>query len=131
MGEKKYKCTFERCNKEYATQKGLSNHIHNIHNVSHHIVDDDWDKDQIELAMELSMKEQYSDFIPDNDDVLKMCNANICVICGTSKSDIAFIDCGHMVTCSKCSEKIMNNSELKKKCPICRKSIKKTLKIFT
>lgn len=156
--EKKFKCIVSNCNRLYVTQRGLINHLRDIHHITNYIPDSNgnlesnnevhsnennnqtiskaeeengWNKDQIELALELSMKEQYGDFIPDDDDILKMSNANICVICGTSKANIAFIDCGHMVTCEKCSDRIQNENIHKRKCPICRKDIKKLLKIYT
>ena len=77
------------------------------------------------------MKEQYKIFIPDNDDVLEMSGKMACLACTTAKADIAFIECGHMITCEKCAKKLKNELFNKRKCPVCRKPIKKLLKIYT
>lgn len=86
----------------------------------------DWDKDQLDLALELSMKEQYKDFIPEEDDVLEMSSNKACAICLSKKANVAFINCGHMVSCEECANKLKRG-----KCPICRKKILKILKIYT
>ena len=48
---------------------------------------------------------------------------NICVICMTIDREGVFVECGHMVCCMACSKTV-------KICPICRKNIIKTIKIF-
>lgn len=88
--------------------------------------DEGWDRDQISLALQLSMKEQYPDFIPDN----ALNSDKKCVICFTNNASMAFINCGHMVTCEECSAKLMKEYSSKKRCPVCRKSILKLLKIY-
>jgi hypothetical protein len=60
-----------------------------------------------------------------NDEV----NNTTCVICLSEKRELAFIPCGHMVTCNNCSQHLMK-SDSKKICPICRKPIKSLLKIY-
>lgn len=47
---------------------------------------------------------------------------DICVVCMERKSDMAFVDCGHLCACGECVKTLQ-------KCPICRGE-GKTLKIF-
>ena len=47
----------------------------------------------------------------------------LCKICLTSDVKIVFLPCGHLVTCEKCSYKIIN-------CCICRTFIRGTVKTF-
>ena len=49
--------------------------------------------------------------------------ARACKICMDEDVCIAFIPCGHLVTCLKCASKCLN-------CPICRKPIDSQLKTF-
>jgi hypothetical protein len=49
-----------------------------------------------------------------------------CIICSENQSIIAF-SCGHKYTCSKCSCEIVDTNC---KCPVCRKEIEFTLRIF-
>jgi hypothetical protein len=139
------------CSKSYCYKKTLDNHIYSAHNINNtpslnntslnntslnntslnnnNIQLDDiteWDKDQIDLALELSMKEQFKDFIPNPDDVLEMSSNKACIICLSKKTNVAFINCGHMVSCEECAEKLKNRG-----CPVCRKKILKILKIYT
>ena len=46
-----------------------------------------------------------------------------CSICLTNEKNIAFIPCGHVCTCVDCGYKVAQ-------CPICRKTIKKVLRIY-
>ncbi len=149
MSNIKYTCTNSDCNKGYVTEKGYRNHLLKIHHINNDQLGDEptinlpspiinkadeeqgWNKDQIELALEMSMKEQFKDMIPNEDEVLEMSNKNACLICSGAKADVAFVDCGHMVTCEKCAKRIKNESIYKRKCPVCRKPVKKILKIFT
>lgn len=93
---------------------------------------EDWNKDEIDAVLELSLKEQYKEFIPDDDaiDDIIISDKKNCVICLSSFSCIAFIDCGHMVTCEKCGNKLFKQSHYERKCPVCRKPIKKILKVY-
>jgi len=129
----KYRCN--NCGKTYKTIKGITNHIEQNHQ-NENLIDrsiitekeekEGWNKDQLELALELSMKEQYKDFIPDEDTLNEIISNKLCIICSSKKADVAFIDCGHMVTCNECANKIR-----KSKCPVCRKNIKAILKIYS
>lgn len=139
-----FKCDI--CNKEYRSRGWYDNHLRNVHNQgSNNLIPEielpsqssqnqlqnqsnnsGWNKDQIELALELSMKEQFKDYIPDEDDILEMSSAKACSICLSKKADIAFINCGHMISCEECATKLRYG-----KCPICRKKILKILKIYS
>lgn len=145
----KFICSFQNCSKSYISESGFKKHLRNFHKISanptiiqssrinphpqqtppirENLGDDngDWDKDQINLALQMSMKECYPDFIPDNTD-----DGKKCVICFTNNASIAFINCGHFVTCEECSEKLMKEYSYKRRCPVCRKPILKLLKVY-
>ncbi len=124
------------CHKNYRSKGWLDNHNRNCHgqnivnvppsNGQNSDENVGWDKDQLDLALELSMKEQFKDFIPDEDDVLEMSSNKACTICLSKKADVAFINCGHMISCGECANKLKNG-----RCPVCRKKILKVLKIYT
>lgn len=151
-----FRCNFPGCNRFYKTQRGYDNHVIKMHHlppvtVNEHIPtlpniteaqqpkpsvtkeeeNQGWNKDQIELAMQMSMKEQYKDFIPNDEEVLEMTGQKLCSVCASKKADVAFIDCGHMVTCIECATKLKNDIRPNRRCPMCRKEIKKLLKIYT
>jgi hypothetical protein len=46
-----------------------------------------------------------------------------CKVCLDAEANCAFIDCGHIATCLTCAK-------LLTKCPICRETIKRTLRIY-
>lgn len=46
-----------------------------------------------------------------------------CVICLTNEPDIAIIECGHVATCSKCSQSLES-------CPMCREVVEGKLKVY-
>lgn len=48
---------------------------------------------------------------------------NNCKICFSNKMDVLCQPCGHLCICSNCSKRCL-------KCPICRKNIKKYVKVF-
>ncbi len=144
MSNNRFNCTIESCNKTYITKKGLDNHLFKIHHINNNSGGDislpiiskaeeeeGWNKDQLELALEMSMKEQFKDFIPNEDEILEMSNQKACLICAFKKADTAFVECGHMVTCDKCANRIKNESKYNRRCPVCRKEVKKILKIYT
>lgn len=122
-----YECNI--CHKTYNSEHWYLNHLQKIHQIDN-TNDVGWNKNQLELAMELSMKEKFKDFIPDDDDVIEMSNSKVCSICMSDKAEIAFIPCGHISTCQKCSEHIKNDVRDNRKCPICRKYVKDLLKIY-
>lgn len=47
----------------------------------------------------------------------------LCKICYERERDIAYIPCGHVATCSKCTSSI-------RLCPICREKLSEVLKIY-
>jgi hypothetical protein len=44
---------------------------------------------------------------------------NACVVCFEREVRTMILDCRHSVMCIKCSRKIINSPNLRKKCPIC------------
>jgi hypothetical protein len=48
---------------------------------------------------------------------------NTCKVCMDAEVNCAFIECGHIVTCLDCAK-------LLTKCPICRETIKRTLRVY-
>ena len=48
---------------------------------------------------------------------------NPCVICGKEEKRLACIPCGHLVSCSNCSQSLRT-------CPVCRRSIEAFVRIF-
>ncbi len=48
---------------------------------------------------------------------------NSCKICLDAVANCAFIECGHIVSCLNCAK-------LLTKCPICRETIKRTLRVY-
>jgi hypothetical protein len=55
---------------------------------------------------------------------IKTFNADICQVCYDSPIDIVLDPCGHLVICSGCKSYISGS------CPLCRKRITKTFKIY-
>ncbi|KAL7472297.1 hypothetical protein ACHAXS_012637 [Conticribra weissflogii] len=50
-----------------------------------------------------------------------------CVICLQSKSELAFIPCGHLCTCKECAICVANFDS---RCPVCRSNVTHVIKIF-
>lgn len=50
---------------------------------------------------------------------------NICVICFTEPRSCIIMDCGHVCCCYSCYEGLVQ-----RKCPICRKDIKRVLPLY-
>lgn len=122
-----YRCNI--CNKLYYKEHWYHNHLYKVHNIAKQC-DVGWDKKQLELAMELSMKEQFKKYIPDDDEVLEMSNAKVCTICMCNKAEIATIPCGHVVTCQNCVKSINSGARCNRKCPLCRKKIDSILRVY-
>lgn len=129
-----YTCEFIGCDKIYKTRGGYLNHVSKMHSNDKKKIDEDWSKDELNLAMELSMKEQYKDFIPDEQLVDDMAALSIekkkCVICMDKNPNVAFISCGHVVACDKCADNLMKNQYAYNKCPVCRQKITRILRIY-
>lgn len=51
-----------------------------------------------------------------------------CIICLTNQINTIIIPCGHLGLCSDCSKTLCDN---KKDCPVCRRTIISTLKVFS
>ena len=55
----------------------------------------------------------------------------ICTICLVNSSNIALVPCGHTIMCIECSTKMDKRAIISKPiCPICRKGIRKKIKLF-
>lgn len=48
---------------------------------------------------------------------------DICKICIENQIDCVFVECGHLMSCLKCSQNL-------EKCPFCRQTIYKIVKIY-
>ena len=82
-----------------------------------------WNRDYIQLAIDLSLREHITPAVFDGENS----NKKKCIICTENVVDCAYIRCGHMITCYDCTTKLKNKNQ---KCPICRKEITKILKIY-
>ncbi|KAK9163770.1 hypothetical protein Syun_004672 [Stephania yunnanensis] len=56
-------------------------------------------------------------------------DGKICAICYDKQRNCFFVPCGHCATCFKCAKRIMD--EEGKVCPICRRFIHKTRRLFS
>jgi len=148
--DKEFKCVIENCHNNYTTQRGLNNHLSKVHNIiqppssalletgkqsgslsSSPVDNDGFDKEQLELAMELSVKDHYKEFIPTDEQICDIKNQKLCIMCASTAANIAFIDCGHVVACYECAIKIKNAAnKQERRCPNCRKFIKNIIKIY-
>jgi len=52
--------------------------------------------------------------------------AKACVICASNEKQCASVPCGHLLYCISCA-----NKRQESKCPMCRKSMKQVIRIFT
>ncbi|KAM3289723.1 E3 ubiquitin-protein ligase SPL2-like [Capsicum chacoense] len=55
-------------------------------------------------------------------------DGQLCVICLTRRRRSAFIPCGHLVCCQRCALSV--ERDLAPKCPLCRQSIRSSVRIF-
>lgn len=55
-------------------------------------------------------------------------DGELCVICLMRRRRSAFIPCGHMVCCQRCALSV--ERELAPKCPVCRQSIRNSVRIY-
>lgn len=46
-----------------------------------------------------------------------------CKVCMDAEANCAFIECGHIVSCLNCAK-------LLTRCPVCRETIKRTLRVY-
>lgn len=52
----------------------------------------------------------------------EMRERTICILCCEERVSIVFLPCGHLVSCAQCSPALKN-------CPVCRESIKGTVRV--
>lgn len=58
----------------------------------------------------------------------------VCTVCYNNQATMAFIPCGHLVSCASCVaqlEKMCQDSDSRLACPLCRTFSSGTLRIFT
>ena len=151
---KEFKCTIDNCIHSYITKRGLENHLLKIHNISSHPVlqetegtssgnssgasslssspinNDGFEKEHLDMALELSIKDYYKEFIPNHDQMCEILDKKLCILCANKVADIAFIDCGHVIACYDCALRIKNSAKQERRCPNCRKNIKNFIKIY-
>jgi hypothetical protein len=48
---------------------------------------------------------------------------DVCKVCMDNAIDCVLLECGHMVTCLKCSKQVAE-------CPICRQNVSRIVKVF-
>ena len=53
----------------------------------------------------------------------KSSNDNSCIICMDNEIDCVFVECGHMIPCSECSESVIT-------CPFCRVKVYRCIKVY-
>merc|ERR1712130_226328 len=53
-----------------------------------------------------------------------------CKVCMERVIDCVFLNCGHLMTCSCCGEKLVSSSHYTVNCPICQKRISRVAKIY-
>lgn len=53
----------------------------------------------------------------------ELTSEDVCKVCLDAEANCAFIECGHIVSCLNCAK-------LLTRCPICRETIKRTLRVY-
>ena len=86
-----------------------------------------WDESMAEETRMPRMP-SWETFPPFPEEDIRLNEQHLCRICFIAKTDIAFIPCGHLMTCGRCAVSSLSISRL---CPICRTPIQNCLKIFT
>merc|ERR1712130_914707 len=56
--------------------------------------------------------------------------AHKCKVCMERVIDCVFLNCGHLMTCTCCGEKLVSSSHYTVNCPICQKRISRVAKIY-
>lgn len=64
--------------------------------------------------------EDMKDLVQKNSE---MKERTMCILCCEERVSIVFLPCGHLVSCAQCSPALKN-------CPVCRESIKGTVRVF-
>merc|ERR1711963_939072 len=53
-----------------------------------------------------------------------------CKVCMERVIDCVFLNCGHLMTCISCGQKLASSSHFTVNCPICQKRISRVAKIY-
>lgn len=72
--------------------------------------------DQKDLQQKVTMGEEEGKFGPAGDE-------NVCKVCMDCPIDCVLLECGHMVTCTKCGKRMSE-------CPICRQYVVRAVHVF-
>ncbi|ABF82051.1 hypothetical protein MIV021L [Invertebrate iridescent virus 3] len=75
-------------------------------------------------CMKNSIKQEENLKVHQN--ILNLESKIMCVVCQANVRNVVFVPCNHLATCISCSA----NPLMPKKCPMCRKGCKTTIKIF-
>lgn len=160
MSQYQYVCPFPDCVKQYKTPGGYLNHQTRVHNVMNPVlpnqsqvqnpnqnnqhpdlqlkeaVDEGWDKDQLELALKISLKDSYNKqgLMPNDEEMEKLNEEHHgvknCRICLSCKSEVALVPCGHMICCNDCGKTLLSQEKCNRRCPVCRKVVRCIMKIY-
>jgi hypothetical protein len=84
----------------------------------HRLTDADHERILSKLGLSAQEFEQLKDVHGQVDD------RNQCIICLDAPRSAVFVDCGHLITCASCAEKVTE-------CPSCRKPKTKILRVYT
>ncbi|XP_063286492.1 baculoviral IAP repeat-containing protein 2 isoform X1 [Pelobates fuscus] len=77
---------------------------------------------ELYLEQSLKLSDDYSD-LPVEEQLRRLQEERTCKICMDQEVSIVFIPCGHLVVCKDCAPSL-------RKCPICRGTIKGTVRTF-
>ena len=112
------------CSKQYKYLTHFKNHLNLKHNI-----DFGYDED-INSAVINSLNNL--DITTNNQiqtTISEISNQD-CILCMGKPKTTAFFRCGHRCCCEKCAIKILKLPKKNRKCPICRKEVVETLRIY-
>jgi hypothetical protein len=85
------------------------------------------DADQVRDIVQLLKQPRFStQSVIEGSDQETEDRAKACVICASNVKQCACVPCGHLLYCISCA-----NKRQESKCPMCRKSMKQVIRIFT
>ncbi|KAL8139784.1 hypothetical protein V2J09_005805 [Rumex salicifolius] len=68
------------------------------------------------------------DILEDGEEEEVVPEGQLCVLCLQRRRQSAFVPCGHMITCYRCS--LLVERDLNPKCPICRQPVHSSVRIY-